>query len=125
MKLETLTLVVPDYDPAIAFYCDVMGFQLVEDTPLDGDKRWVVVSPGEGGARLLLARAVDGAQERVIGAQAGGRVFLFLRSDDFDADYRRLLAAGVEFREEPRGEAYGRVVVFRDVFGNSWDLIGD
>ena len=122
-RLALIALVVRDYDEAIAYYCGVLGFALREDTALTPDKRWVVVSPGEGGSHLLLAKAADEAQRAAIGDQTGGRVFLFLHTDDFDADYARLNAAGVEFLETPRSEPYGRVVVFRDLYGNKWDLI--
>lgn len=123
MKLFQVTLVVPEYGAAIDFYRGVMGFDLIEDTDLGGGKRWVVVRPGAGGADLLLARAVDDPQNAAIGQQAGGRVFLFLETEDFDADHARLSAAGVEFLEPPRRETYGTVSVFRDPFGNKWDLI--
>ena len=124
MRLAQIALVVRDYDEAIAYYCGVLGFGLKEHAALSPDKRWVVVSPGEGGADILLAKAANEAQAAVIGAQAGGRVGFFLHTDSFDVDYARLRAAGVEFTEEPRTEAYGRVVVFRDLYGNKWDLIG-
>ena len=126
-KLATLALVVPDYDEAIDYYTEVLGFELVEDTPLGKGKRWVVIEPpgGAGGARVLLARATTPAQEAAVGNQAGGRVFLFLETDDFDGDYARYLQAGVEFDEEaPRRESFGTVIVFRDRYGNRWDLIG-
>lgn len=123
MRLFQITLVVPDYDAAISFYRDQMGFELVEDSALGGGKRWVVLRPGPGGADLLLARAANDAQRAAIGNQAGGRVYLFLESDDFSADYARLKSAGVVFLEEPRHETYGSVAVFRDPFGNKWDLI--
>jgi catechol 2,3-dioxygenase-like lactoylglutathione lyase family enzyme len=123
MQLALITLVVSDYDEAIAYYCGVMGFALIEDIKRSAEKRWVVVSPGEGGADLLLAQAIDETQRAAIGRQSGGRVFLFLNTDDFDADYARLKLAGVEFLESPREESYGKVVVFRDLFGNKWDLI--
>lgn len=123
MRLFQITLVVPDYDAAISFYRDQMGFELVEDSDLGGGKRWVVLRPGAGGADLLLARAADDAQRAAVGNQAGGRVYLFLESDDFNADYARLKSAGVTFLEEPRHETYGSVAVFRDPFGNKWDLI--
>ena len=122
-RLGLVTLLVPDYDEAIVFYRDVMGFSLVEDTILSPTKRWVVVSPGEGGADLLLAKASDAMQSARIGDQAGGRVFLFLLTDDFDADHLRLREAGLDFLEPPRREAYGAVAKFRDAFGNTWDLI--
>lgn len=122
--IATLTLLVPDYEAGIAFYRDRMGFDLVADTPLGGDKRWVLVAPPGGrGARLLLARADTPAQVARIGDQTGGRVMLFLETDDFDADHTRLTEAGVRFLEAPRHEDYGSVAVFADPFGNKWDLI--
>lgn len=121
-RLSGVALVVPDYDPAIRFFVDVMGFALAEDVPV-GAKRWVTVSPPGGGARLVLARAEGAEQEAAIGAQAGGRVFLFLTTDDIDRDRARMEAAGVLFEEPIRTEAYGRVCVWRDPFGNRWDLI--
>jgi catechol 2,3-dioxygenase-like lactoylglutathione lyase family enzyme len=123
MQLALITLVVRDYDEAIAYYCGVMGFALIEDTTQSPEKRWVVVSPGYGGANLLLAKAVDEAQRAAIGNQTGGRVALFLNSDNFDTDYARLKGAGVEFLETPRAEPYGKVAVLRDLYGNKWDLI--
>ena len=123
MRLGEVTLVVRDYDEAIAFYCGVLGFSLIEDIAVSPEKRWVVVSPGAGGADLLLAKAANDEQRAAIGNQTGGRVFLFLYTDDFNADYARLMAAGVDFTETPRDEPYGRVVVFRDLYGNKWDLI--
>ncbi|MEM9301000.1 MAG: VOC family protein [Pseudomonadota bacterium] len=125
-RLTALALVVADYDEAIEWYTEALGFDLVEDTPLGGGKRWVVVEPpgDSGGCRLLLARATSEDQEAAIGNQTGGRVFLFLETDDFHADYARYLDAGVEFEEDaPREEAYGTVIVFRDLYGNKWDLI--
>jgi len=122
--IATVALVVPDYDPAIAFYCGRLGFALLEDRDLGGGKRWVVVAPaGTGGCRLLLARAVGPAQRAAIGNQAGGRVFLFLETDDFARDHRAMRDLGVVFLEAPRREAYGTVAVFQDPFGNRWDLI--
>lgn len=123
MRLAQIALVVRDYDEAIRYYCDVLGFTLKEDTKISSEKRWVVVSPGDGGADLLLAKAADDQQRGAVGAQTGGRVFLFLNTDDFDRDYKRFKDAGVAFAEEPRNEPYGRVVVFRDLYGNKWDLI--
>jgi catechol 2,3-dioxygenase-like lactoylglutathione lyase family enzyme len=119
------TLVVRDYDEAIAFYVHRLGFDLVEDTALDdAGKRWVVVAPPGGrGAALLLARAAGPEQETRIGDQTGGRVGWFLSTDDFRRDHARLLAAGVVFEEAPRHEAYGTVAVFRDLYGNRWDLL--
>jgi catechol 2,3-dioxygenase-like lactoylglutathione lyase family enzyme len=122
--LALIALVVPDYDEAIAYYTRVLGFTLVEDEPREPGKRWVVVAPSEDrGASILLARAANGEQLSRVGNQTGGRVFLFLHTSDFDGDYARYLAAGVEFTEAPRHESYGRVVVFRDRYGNKWDLI--
>ncbi len=123
MHLHAITLVVPDYDAAIAFYRDAMGFDLIEDTDLGGGKRWVLVAPAGGQTRLLLAKAVTDRQRAAIGAQTGGRVSFFLHSDDFSADHARLQAAGVVFEETPRHEPYGTVAVFRDPFGNRWDLL--
>lgn len=120
--VTTVSVVVPDYDEAIAFYTGVLGLGLVEDTPLGGGKRWVVVG-GEGGARLLLARASGPAREARVGDQTGGRVFLFLETDDFARDHAAYAAAGVRFVEGPREEAYGTVAVFEDRYGNRWDLI--
>ena len=123
-SVSAISLLVPDYDAGIAFYVGKLGFTLVEDTPLDDGKRWVLVSPDDGAqTRLLLARAADSAQQATIGYQAGGRVFLFLRTEDFDADYERFTAAGVRFLEAPRDKAYGKVAVFEDPYGNKWDLI--
>ena len=124
MHLFQVTLVVDDYDRAIAHYCGALGFELIEDTRLSDIKRWVVVSPGAGGAKLLLARAASPDQAKAVGRQAGGRVGFLLETADFDRDYARLRANGVEFVRPPRDEAYGRVVVFRDLYGNDWDLIG-
>lgn len=119
-----ITLVVRDYDEAKAWYRDVLGFEAVEDTDLGGGKRWVVMAPpGSTETRLLLAKAAGPEQEAAIGNQAGGRVFLFLRTDDFWRDHARMKAAGVVFREEPRVEAYGTVVVFEDLYGTRWDLL--
>lgn len=123
-RLTLTALLVRDYDDAIRFYVDALGFELVEDTPLGGGKRWVVVRPSAGeGAGLLLARASDPAQLARVGDQAGGRVFLFLQTDDFARDHARMTAAQVRFLEPPRREAYGMVAVFEDLYGNRWDLI--
>jgi len=122
--LSLVSLVVADYDEAIAFFTSALDFELCEDTPLGGGKRWVVVRPpGGAGSGLLLARADGPAQVARIGDQTGGRVFLFLETDDFDRDHARMIAAGVRFVEEPRQEAYGVVAVFEDLCGNRWDLI--
>jgi catechol 2,3-dioxygenase-like lactoylglutathione lyase family enzyme len=122
--ISALALLVPDNDEAIAYYVERLGFMLVEDTVLSATKRWVVVAPpGNSETGLLLARADSPEQRAAIGNQAGGRVFLFLKTDDFDRDFARLKKAGIEFLEEPRLETYGKVAVFRDTFGNKWDLI--
>lgn len=120
-----VALVVPDYDEAIAFYCDKLHFSLVEDTyQPEQDKRWVVVAPpGSTGTQLLLARASKPEQEAFIGNQAGGRVFLFLRTDDFWRDYREMLANGIMFVRKPKVAPYGTVAVFQDLYGNLWDLV--
>lgn len=114
---------VPDYDAAIAFYVGALGFRLTEDID-QGRKRWVTVEPPGGGTRLVVARADTAAQSAAIGNQAGGRVFLFLTTDDFSRDHAAMQAAGVTFEEPPRVEPYGTVAVWRDPFGNRWDLIG-
>ena len=123
--ISQAALLVRDYDEAIAFFMRTLGFELLEDTALGNGKRWVRVAPrgGRGGA-LLLARAATAEQEHFVGNQSGGRVFLFLETDDFEGDYARMRAEGVRFTEEPRKEAYGTVVVFLDLYGNKWDLIG-
>ena len=121
--LVQITLVVRDYDEAIAFYTQKLGFHLLEDTDLGGGKRWVRVTPPGSPCALLLARAANPRQEGAVGNQTGGRVFLFLHTDDFWRDYRAMQAAGVTFVEQPREEAYGTVVVFEDLYGNKWDLI--
>ena len=123
-QLALVTVVVREYDEAIRYFTDTLGFRLVEDSDLGAGKRWVVVALGEAtGTGLLLARAVTYDQHSRVGNQTGGRVFLFLHSTTFDADYARLVEAGVDFVEEPRTEAYGRVVVFADLYGNRWDLV--
>jgi catechol 2,3-dioxygenase-like lactoylglutathione lyase family enzyme len=126
--LELVALVVREYDPAIAFFVDALGFDLVCDQPSstnDGrPKRWIVVRPPGARTGILLARADGERQTAVVGAQFAGRVGFFLRVDDFERAYARLLAAGVEFVTPPRTEAYGRVAVFRDLEGNRWDLLG-
>jgi catechol 2,3-dioxygenase-like lactoylglutathione lyase family enzyme len=123
-KIATLSLLVADYDDAIRFYCDRLGFTLLTDTELAPGKRWVIVAPaGEGGAKLLLAKADGPAQQAAIGNQAGGRVGFFLETDDFAGDYAQMVEKGVTFLEAPRHEAYGSVAVFADLYGNKWDLI--
>lgn len=123
--IALVTLVVRDYDEAVAFYRDALGFELVEDTDRGDGSRWVVVRPrgAASGTGLLLARAKGGAQEASVGAQAGGRVGFFLHTEDFAGDHARMSAAGVRFLEEPRHEAYGSVAVFEDLYGNRWDLL--
>jgi catechol 2,3-dioxygenase-like lactoylglutathione lyase family enzyme len=126
--LELIAVLVRDYDEAIAFFVRILGFDLVEDSPsLTNDgrpKRWVVVRPPGGQTGILLARADCEGQSLMIGHQFGGRVGLFLRVDDFEATYERLVKAGVEFVSSPRSEPYGKVAVFRDLEGNRWDLLG-
>ena len=119
-----IALVVRDYDEAIDFYCNKLNFTLVDDTYQPAqDKRWVVVSPpGNGGTNLLLARATSSDQEKYIGNQCGGRVFLFLQTDDFDRDFKEMSEAGITFVREPKIEEYGTVAVFEDLYGNRWDL---
>jgi catechol 2,3-dioxygenase-like lactoylglutathione lyase family enzyme len=128
MHIERTALIVGDYDEAIAFFVDVLGFELVEDTPAttnDGRaKRWVVVRPPGAETGLLLAQADGEGQKGAVGAQYAGRVGLFLRVDDFEATHRRMVEHGVVFVTEPRDEPYGRVAVFVDVAGNRWDLLG-
>lgn len=124
--LAAVALVVRDYDEAIDWYTRVLGFTLVEDTPLSPTKRWVVIAPPGApphAARILLARAAAPAQETRIGDQTGGRVFLFLHTDNFARDHARLTAAGVRFVRPPAEESYGTVAVFADLYGNLWDLI--
>ena len=122
--IAALALVVPDYDDALAFYVGTLGFDLVEDTVLSPEKRWVLVAPpGAGECRILLAKAASAEQVQAIGNQTGGRVFLFLSTEDFDRDHSRMLGAGVQFLEPPRTETYGKVAQFRDPYGNKWDLV--
>lgn len=126
--IELVTIVVEEYGPAIEFFVGVMGFELVEDTPSrtnDGRaKRWVVVRPPGAATGILLARADGERQQKVVGEQVAGRVGFFLRVDDFQAAYQRMVEAGVEFATTPRDETYGRVAVFVDIAGNRWDLLG-
>ncbi len=123
-RLAHIALVVRDYDEAIQFYTQTLGFKLIDDTPLSDTKRWVLVSPkGEGSCRLLLAKAVGDEQQSRIGNQTGGRVFLFLHTDDFWRDYHRYAQNGVRFVREPSVEEYGTVAVFEDLYGNLCDLI--
>lgn len=122
-RIALVTVVVSDYDQAIAFYTQKLGFVLVEDTDLGAGKRWVVVAPERNATGLLLARAANDAQARSVGSQTGGRVGFFLETDDFDRDHAAMQAAGVTFVEEPRREPYGTVAVFTDLYGNLFDLI--
>jgi catechol 2,3-dioxygenase-like lactoylglutathione lyase family enzyme len=123
-SLACVTLVVRDYDEAIAFFTDALGFVLLEDSPRENGKRWVVVAPaGDTGGRLLLAEAATAEQERAIGNQTGGRVGFFLHTDDFAKAHQTMSAKGVRFLEEPRHEPYGTVAVFEDLYGNRWDLL--
>jgi len=122
--ISALALLIDDYDRAIAYYTEVLGFRLTEDTPQGPDKRFVrVTPPGNGNTDLLLAKAANPEQAARIGDQTGGRVFLFLHTDDFWRDYNAYKARGVDFTEAPREEIYGTVVVFRDLYGNKWDLV--
>jgi catechol 2,3-dioxygenase-like lactoylglutathione lyase family enzyme len=122
--LAQVALVVRDYDEAIAYYVGILGFELLEDRAMpEPGKRWVSVRPRGGGCALLLARAANARQAEAIGKQSGGRVFLFLHTDDFARDHAAWSARGVRFREAPREEAYGTVAVFEDLYGNAWDLI--
>jgi catechol 2,3-dioxygenase-like lactoylglutathione lyase family enzyme len=123
MGIATVTLVVKDYDEAIVFYRDCLDFDLIADTPLGPGKRWVLVAPKGGGARLLLAQAGDEDEMAHVGNQTGGRVGFFLETADFAGDYARFTANGVTFLEAPRHEPYGSVAVFEDLYGNKWDLI--
>jgi catechol 2,3-dioxygenase-like lactoylglutathione lyase family enzyme len=126
--IDYVALVIRDYDEAIAFFTEKLGFRVVEDSPSKDrqgqDKRWVLVAPaGSGDTKLLLARASTPEEESRIGNQTGGRVFLFLHTDDFWRDYRAMAARGVKFVREPREEEYGTVAVFEDLYGNKWDLL--
>jgi catechol 2,3-dioxygenase-like lactoylglutathione lyase family enzyme len=125
VDLGLVTLVVRDYDEALGFYVEALGFELVEDTPVDEGKRWVVIAPEarRSATALLLARAADDRQRARVGDQTGGRVGFFLYTDDFARDHQRMTARGVRFVEPPRREAYGVVAVFEDLYGNRWDII--
>ena len=123
-SIALTALLIDDYDRAIDYFVGVLGFTLAEDRPMGPAKRWVVVRPpGSTESGLLLARAADERQRDAIGNQSGGRVFLFLQTDDFDRDHAAFQARGVRFLEEPRREKYGKVAVFEDLYGNRWDLI--
>jgi catechol 2,3-dioxygenase-like lactoylglutathione lyase family enzyme len=122
-RIASVTLVVADYDAAIAFYTQALGFELLEDSPRENGKRWVRVAPVGAETALLLAKA-DGAQQSVrVGDQTGGRVGFFLHTDNFARDHAAMIANGVQFLENPRSEAYGSVAVFQDLYGNRWDLL--
>jgi len=124
-QLAQIALVVNDYDEAIEFYTQKLHFKLVEDIVLSPSKRWVLVAPpGSDGCRLLLAKAANPAQQQQVGNQTGGRVFLFLHTDDFWRDYREMLAQAIRFVRPPSEETYGTVAIFADLYGNLWDLIG-
>lgn len=123
-QIVHIALVVKDYDEAIAFYTQKLNFDLLEDTVMSETKRWVLVAPkGTSGTALLLAKGVGEEQQSRIGNQTGGRVFLFLKTDDFDRDYKEMLEKGIHFVREPQEQDYGKVAVFADLYGNLWDLI--
>ncbi|MGB1263145.1 MAG: VOC family protein [Cognaticolwellia sp.] len=123
-NISNIALVVENYDDAIAFYTEKLNFELIADTDLGGGKRWVQISPpNSNGTNILLAQASNDQQRQSVGNQAGGRVFLFLQTNDFWRDYHAMQAQGVEFLEQPRVEAYGTVVVFKDLYGTKWDLL--
>ena len=123
-NLAQVSIVVKDYDEAINFYTNKLGFELTEDTRLSETKRWVLVSPPGSSCKLLLAKAANDEQKSRIGNQTGGRVFLFLHTDDFWRDYNRYMQNNIEFVRPPSVEEYGTVAVFKDLYGNMWDLIG-
>ncbi|MFC6440812.1 VOC family protein [Bowmanella sp. JS7-9] len=122
-SLAAISLLVDDYDRAIEYYTSVLGFTLLEDIAMGAGKRWVKVAPGGAGCAFVLAKASNDRQRQTIGGQGGGRVWLFLQTDDFWADYQRYQQRGVSFLETPREEPYATVVVFEDIFGNRWDLL--
>ena len=123
-SIDLVSLLVREYDEAIEFFVGKLGFVIIEDTPVTTGKRWVVVAPANGtGCRLLLARAATEEQKERIGDQTGGRVFLFLSTDNFWRDYEKFRAEGIAFVDEPRQESYGTVAVFKDIYGNRWDLL--
>ncbi|SHJ69435.1 VOC family protein [Pseudozobellia thermophila] len=123
-SIAQVSLLVADYDEALAFYIQKLGFTLLGDTPIDEGKRWVTIGPGDSnGCSLLLVKAASKQEKEAVGKQSGGRVFLFLHTDNFWEDYKRMQKSGVTFIEAPREEAYGTVVVFKDLYGNLWDLI--
>ncbi len=122
MQMDAFTILVPSYDAGISFFCGTLGFDLVEDIPQPG-KRWIRVRPQGSHISIVLACPTTLAQKAALGQQAGGRVWLFLGTDDFEKDHKKLVDAGIQFEEQPRKEIYGTVAVFRDPFGNRWDLI--
>jgi catechol 2,3-dioxygenase-like lactoylglutathione lyase family enzyme len=124
MRLAAVALVVREYDKAIRYFVDKLGFTLAEDTDWGDRKRWVRVTPPGGGSDILLAKAIDDEQREYIGRAGGGRVMYFLHTSNFQRDYETMRAKGVLFTEQPRHEAYGWVVVFEDLYGNKWDLVG-
>ena len=121
--LGMIAIVIDDYDSAISHYTNDLGFTLIEDSELTPEKRWVVVAPSQNGARILLAKASNDQQAAAIGNSTGGRVGFFLYTDNFDETYQSYLVRGIEFTEKPRNETFGQVVVFKDKYGNKWDLI--
>ncbi len=123
ITLGMITIVVDNYDAAISHYVDDLGFELIEDTVLTPEKRWVVVAPSHEGAKILLAKAVNESQKAAIGNSTGGRVAFFMYTNNFNETYKAYSSRGIEFIESPRQEAYGQVVVFKDKYGNKWDLI--
>ena len=123
ITLGMITIVVDNYDTAISHYVDDLGFELIEDTVLTPEKRWVVVAPSHEGTKILLAKAVNESQKAAIGNSTGGRVAFFMYTNNFNETYKAYSSRGIEFIESPRQEAYGQVVVFKDKYGNKWDLI--
>jgi catechol 2,3-dioxygenase-like lactoylglutathione lyase family enzyme len=124
LKITHLTIVVANYDEAIAFYTEKLGFVLIEDTPLNESKRWVLIAPdATASCQILLAKAINDEQKSRIGNQTGGRVSFFLETDNFEETYLKMNQNGIIFNEKPRNEIYGKVVVFKDLYGNLWDLI--
>ena len=123
ITLGMITIIIDDYDLAIAHYVNDLGFELIEDTVLTPEKRWVIVAPSHEGAKILLAKAVNESQKAAIGNSTGGRVAFFMYTNNFNETYKAYSSRGIEFIESPRQEAYGQVVVFKDKYGNKWDLI--
>ncbi|MBH5321324.1 VOC family protein [Aurantiacibacter sediminis] len=122
-RISLTAILVDEYDRALDFFVGKLGFEIVQDKRLSEEKRWVVITPSKGEGGLLLARASDDEQRKAVGNQSGGRVFLFLETDNFDRDHAEFSSRGVHFVEEPRREEYGKVAVFEDLYGNRWDLI--